>query len=65
LSAPWQSCDEDSGLVTGHAPAEAAVDQVFLSFVPFQNPDRNMQRSRVKLSKGEGIKDETDVIRER
>jgi hypothetical protein len=38
---------EDSGPVSGHAPGEAAVDQVFLSFVPFQNPDRNTQLSRV------------------
>jgi len=42
-------CGQDSGLVSGHALAEAAWDQVevFLSFVPFQNPDRNTQRSRL------------------
>ena len=49
LTRPWQRSGEDSGLVSGRAPAEAALDQVkvFLSFVPFQNPDRNTQRSRV------------------
>jgi len=49
LTRPWQGSSEDSGLVSGRAPAEAALDQVkvFLSFVPFQNPDRNTHRSRL------------------
>ncbi len=50
--APGRARGENSGLVSGHAPAEAAVDQVkvFLSFVPFQDPDRNTQRSRDGIS---------------
>ena len=37
LARPWQGCGEDSGLITGRAPAEAEVDrvEVFLFFVPF------------------------------
>jgi len=54
LTRPWQGSSEDSGLVSGRAPAEAALDQVkvFLSFVPFQNPDRNTHRSRLNSARG-------------
>jgi hypothetical protein len=45
LSALLAGCGENSGLITGHAPAEAEVDYLFLSFVLFQDPDRNTQWS--------------------
>jgi hypothetical protein len=35
--------------VRGDAPAEAALDQVFLSFVPFQNPDRNAHAVEIEF----------------
>jgi hypothetical protein len=58
LTRPWQGSGEDSGLVSDRAPAEAALDQVkvFLSFVPFQNPDWNTQRSRVNSAEERGAR---------
>jgi hypothetical protein len=67
---PWQGCGEDPGLVRRHAPVEAALDQVkmFLSFVPFQNPDRNTQRSRVNSAEERAAafaQDYSEILRAR
>ena len=53
LIALLAGCGENSVLVSGHAPAEAEVDYLFLSFVPFQDPDRNTQRSRDENQRSE------------
>jgi hypothetical protein len=60
LARPWQGCGEDSGLVSGHAPAEAALDrvEVFLFFVPFA-------REKLRVTRLQGYKVELKIkIRE-